>query len=244
MMSIKSAFLPQPIILQGSALKDLHPREPSVLQLNFDVQPRHVRLQSDDLAAPRVVRNGSSPSFLTCLQNHLPGLPLWRPFSQSRRCCMSPDSDLDSSHLAQLSALLPQHNFLLPTPPPSTSSRSTLKSSCQPSPRLTSSTLAPPAHSCLSSACSFSSDLRLSNRSSRTSSFDVFFYSSHPSIFSASCISSMDSLQLSIHFTQHLRSSPPTWLRQLPLLRSTGAQPAPQPLRPAFTSLTPSLACL
>ncbi|MEQ2241853.1 hypothetical protein ILYODFUR_029663 [Ilyodon furcidens] len=41
--------------------------EPSVLQLNFDIQPRHVRvqLQSDDLAAPHIVRNGSSPSFLT-----------------------------------------------------------------------------------------------------------------------------------------------------------------------------------
>ncbi|MEQ2281326.1 hypothetical protein AMECASPLE_029056 [Ameca splendens] len=43
-----------------------------------------------------------------------------------------------------------------------------------------------------------------------TSSFDVFFYSSHPSIFSASCISSMDSLQRSIHLTQQFRSSPPT----------------------------------
>ncbi|KAK5608258.1 hypothetical protein CRENBAI_001965, partial [Crenichthys baileyi] len=115
--------------------------------------PRHVRLQSDDLPAPRVFRNGSSPSFLlTCSQNHSPGLPLWRPFSQSRPCCMSPDSDLDSPHLAQLSALLPQHDSLLPPPPPPTSSGSTLKSSWQGSPRLTSSNLAPAAHSCLSSA--------------------------------------------------------------------------------------------
>ncbi|MEQ2307514.1 hypothetical protein AMECASPLE_019026 [Ameca splendens] len=125
--------------------------------------------------------------------------------SQSRPCCMSPDYDLDSPHLAQLSTLLPQHNSLLPSPPPPTSSRSALKSSSQASPRLTSSTLAPPAHSCLSSACSFSSDLHLSNPSFRTSSFDVFFYSSHPSIFSASCISSMNSLQRSIHLTQHLQ---------------------------------------
>ncbi|KAK5611499.1 hypothetical protein CRENBAI_015729 [Crenichthys baileyi] len=91
---------------------------------------------------------------------------------------------------------------------------------------LTSSTLAPAAHSCLFSACSFSSDLRLSNRSSRTSSFDVFFYSSHPSIFSASCISSMNSLQRSIHLTQHLRSSPPTW----PISFLFSALPAPSPL--------------
>ncbi|KAK5621001.1 hypothetical protein CRENBAI_015651 [Crenichthys baileyi] len=210
-------------------------------QVNFDVQPRHVRLQSDDLAAPRVDREGSSPSFLlTCSQIYSPGLPLCR-HSQSRPCCMSPDSDLDVSHLAQLSALLPQHDSLFPPP---TSSRSALKSSCQASARLTSSTLAPATHSCLSSACSFSSDLRLSNRSSRTSSFDVFFYSSHPSVFSASCISSMDSLQRYIHLTQHRRSLPPTWPRQLPLLRSTGAQPAPRPLPPAFTSLTPGLACL
>ncbi|MEQ2281817.1 hypothetical protein AMECASPLE_034263 [Ameca splendens] len=56
--------------------------EPSVLQLNFDIQPSHVRLQSDNLAAPCVVRDGSSPSFhLTSSQNHSPGLPLWRPFS-------------------------------------------------------------------------------------------------------------------------------------------------------------------
>ncbi|MEQ2280412.1 hypothetical protein AMECASPLE_019499 [Ameca splendens] len=99
--------------------------EPSILQLNFDVQLHHVRLQSDDLAAPCVARNGSSPSFLlTCSKNHSPGLPLWCPFSQSRPCCMSPDSDLDLSHLAQLSALLPQHDSLLPPP---TSSGSALK---------------------------------------------------------------------------------------------------------------------
>ncbi|MEQ2301344.1 hypothetical protein AMECASPLE_034899 [Ameca splendens] len=216
--------------------------EPSVMQLSFDVQPRHVRLQSDDLAAPRVDRNGSSPSFLLySSQNHSPGLPLWRLFSQSRSCRMPPDSDLDLSRLAQLSTLLLQCDSLLPPP---TSSRSVLKSSCQASPRLISSTLALAAHSCLFSACSFSSDLHLSNRSSRTSSFDVFFYSSHPSIFSSSCISSMDSLQRSIHLTQHLRSSPPTWLRQLPL----PALPAPSPLlgpsHQAFTSLTPGLACL
>ncbi|MEQ2311432.1 hypothetical protein AMECASPLE_020015 [Ameca splendens] len=35
----------------------------------------------------------------------------------------------------------------------------------------------------------------LSNRSSRSPGSDVFFYSSHPSIFPASFISSMDSLQ-------------------------------------------------
>ncbi|MEQ2247870.1 hypothetical protein ILYODFUR_013479 [Ilyodon furcidens] len=113
---------------------------------------------------------------------------------------MSPDSDVDLSHLAQLSALLPQHNSLLP-PPPSTSCGSAVKSSCQASPRLTYSTLAPAAHSCLFSACCFSSDPCLSNRPSHTSSFDVFFYSSHPSIFSASCLSPMDSLQHSIHLT-------------------------------------------
>ncbi|MEQ2168678.1 hypothetical protein GOODEAATRI_017275 [Goodea atripinnis] len=56
--------------------------EPSVLQLNFNIQPRHVRLQSDDLAGPRIVCDGPSPSFLlTYSQNHSPGLPLWRPFS-------------------------------------------------------------------------------------------------------------------------------------------------------------------
>ncbi|MED6234495.1 hypothetical protein ATANTOWER_031839 [Ataeniobius toweri] len=56
-------------------------------------------------------------------------------FSQSRSCCMSPDSDLDLSRLAQ-----PPADSLLP---PSTLSGSALKSSCQASPRLISSTLAP-----------------------------------------------------------------------------------------------------
>ncbi|MEQ2220761.1 hypothetical protein ILYODFUR_008720 [Ilyodon furcidens] len=127
--------------------------EPSVLQLNFDIQPCHVRLQSDDLSAPHVVRDGSSPSFLlTYSQNQSPGIPLWHPFSvipsPDRAACIH-DSDLDLFHLTQLSALLPQHDSLLPPPPPSSSS-------CQASPRLTSSILAPAAHSCLSSACSFS----------------------------------------------------------------------------------------
>ncbi|KAK5606300.1 hypothetical protein CRENBAI_023890, partial [Crenichthys baileyi] len=192
--------------------------------LNFEVQPRHVRLQSDDLAAPHVLEE-SSPFFLvTCSQNHSPGLPLWSPFS------VIPSPDLAACLLTPI--------WINPT------SLSTPKSSCQASPRLTISTLAPAAYSCLSSACSFSSDLRFSNRSSRPSSFDVFFYSSHPSIFSASCISSMDSLQCSIHLTQHFRISPPTWPSQFPLLRSAGAKPATRPLPPAFTSLTPSLACL
>ncbi|MED6243290.1 hypothetical protein ATANTOWER_017986 [Ataeniobius toweri] len=35
------------------------------VELSFDVQPRHVRLQSNDLAAPCVVRDGSPPSFFT-----------------------------------------------------------------------------------------------------------------------------------------------------------------------------------
>ncbi|MED6232463.1 hypothetical protein ATANTOWER_030631, partial [Ataeniobius toweri] len=151
--------------------------------------------------------------------------------SQSRPCCMSPGSDLDSSHLAQLSVLLPQHDSLLPPPPPSTSSGSTLKSSCQASSRFTSSTLAPAAHSCLSSACSFSSDLRLSNRSSRTSSFDVFFYSSHPSTFSASCISSMDSVQHSIHL-----STSPEFASNLAMSASS----SPLYRRPACSSAPPT----
>ncbi|KAK5611341.1 hypothetical protein CRENBAI_018286 [Crenichthys baileyi] len=114
--------------------------EPSILQLNFDVQPCHVRLQSDEMAAPHVVCDGSLPSFLlTCSQKHSPGLH----HSQSKPCCKSPGSDLDSSHLAQLSALLPQHDSLTPPPPPSTSTGRALKSFCQASPRLTSSTLAP-----------------------------------------------------------------------------------------------------
>ncbi|KAK5601600.1 hypothetical protein CRENBAI_023426 [Crenichthys baileyi] len=46
---------------------------------------------------------------------------------------------------------------------------------------------------------------RLSNRSSRSPGFDVLFYSGHPTIFPASFISSMDSLQSLISsFTQLL----------------------------------------
>ncbi|MEQ2291082.1 hypothetical protein AMECASPLE_009802 [Ameca splendens] len=56
--------------------------KPSVLQLNFDVQPRHVRLQSDNLMASHIVRDGRSPSFLlTSSQNHSSGLLLCHPFS-------------------------------------------------------------------------------------------------------------------------------------------------------------------
>ncbi|MEQ2284321.1 hypothetical protein AMECASPLE_020391 [Ameca splendens] len=47
---------------------------------------------------------------------------------------------------------------------------------------------------------------RLSNRSSRSPGSDIFFYSGHPTIFPASFISSMDSLQSFISsFTQLLR---------------------------------------
>ncbi|MEQ2292184.1 hypothetical protein AMECASPLE_020459 [Ameca splendens] len=47
---------------------------------------------------------------------------------------------------------------------------------------------------------------RLSNRSSRSPGFDVIFYSGHPTIFPASFISSMDSLQSLISsITQLLR---------------------------------------
>ncbi|KAK5623059.1 hypothetical protein CRENBAI_020560 [Crenichthys baileyi] len=135
---------------------------------------------------------------------------------------MSPDSDLDVSRLAQLSALLLQHDSLLSPP---TSSGSAIKSSCQASLRLTSSTLAPAAHSCLFSACSFSSDLLLSNRSSRTSTFDVFFYSSHPLIFSASPAlhsSHSTSPELASNLATSASSSPLYWRPARSLAPPTG----------------------
>ncbi|MED6255820.1 hypothetical protein ATANTOWER_015469 [Ataeniobius toweri] len=60
-ISIKSAFLPLANHPSRLCFKRSSSTEPSVLQLNFDVQSHHVRLQSDNLAAPRVVHNDLRP---------------------------------------------------------------------------------------------------------------------------------------------------------------------------------------
>ncbi|KAK5611396.1 hypothetical protein CRENBAI_017404 [Crenichthys baileyi] len=80
-----------------------------------------------------------------------------------------------------------------------------------------------------------------------TPGFDVFFYSSHPTIFPASFIhGSMDSHQRSISsFTQLLREfASNSATSALPLLRSADVQPAPRPLPLTFTLATPVLARL
>ncbi|KAK5611283.1 hypothetical protein CRENBAI_019262 [Crenichthys baileyi] len=84
--------------------------------------------------------------------------------------------------------------------------------------------------------------LFLLRSSSCTPRFDVFFYSGHPTIFPASFISSMDSLQRSISsLTQLLwEFSSNSATLALPLLRS--ADPRPLPLK--FTLAAPVLAHL
>ncbi|MED6233766.1 hypothetical protein ATANTOWER_016333 [Ataeniobius toweri] len=77
---------------------------------------------------------------------------------------------------------------------------------------------------------------RLSNRSSCTPGFDVLFYSGHTTIFPASFISSMDSLQCFISsFTQLLREfASNSTTSALPHLRFTDVQPTPQLLPLTF----------
>ncbi|KAK5611974.1 hypothetical protein CRENBAI_004355 [Crenichthys baileyi] len=79
---------------------------------------------------------------------------------------------------------------------------------------------------------------RLSNRSFRSPCSDVFFYSGHPTIFPASFISSMDSLQSFISsFTQLLLEfASNSATSALPLLRSANVQHAPWLLPLTFTS--------
>ncbi|KAK5607646.1 hypothetical protein CRENBAI_008455 [Crenichthys baileyi] len=67
---------------------------------------------------------------------------------------------------------------------------------------------------------------------SHTPGFDIFFYSFHPTIFSASFISSIDSLlRLKSSITQLLwEFASNSDMSALPLLRSADLQPAPWPL--------------
>ncbi|MED6240616.1 hypothetical protein ATANTOWER_024459 [Ataeniobius toweri] len=94
--------------------------DPPALQLSFDDQRTMSDYESVDLA-------GSSRCFamdphpLSSLPAHrsvrLPSqLHVPSPSSQLSLCCISPGSDLVSSHLAQLSLLLPHHGFF-PSPP-------------------------------------------------------------------------------------------------------------------------------
>ncbi|KAK5615386.1 hypothetical protein CRENBAI_002065, partial [Crenichthys baileyi] len=99
--------------------------EPSVLQLNFDVQPRHVhvhvQLQSDDLATPRVVRNRSSPSFLARRTIRLAShFGVHSPSPDCAACLLTPIwiyPTLLSSQRSCRSLILSFHLLHLPPPP-------------------------------------------------------------------------------------------------------------------------------
>ncbi|KAK5622484.1 hypothetical protein CRENBAI_002901 [Crenichthys baileyi] len=81
--------------------------------------------------------------------------------------------------------------------------------------------------------------------SSHTPGFDVFFYSGHPTIFPASLILSMDSLQRFVSsLTQLLEFASNSATSALPLLRSADVQPAPRPFLLTFILATLVLARL
>ncbi|MEQ2226092.1 hypothetical protein ILYODFUR_024069, partial [Ilyodon furcidens] len=220
------------------------------LQLTFD-HKYDVRL--------RVRRYGQFPALpchrtssfllLTGLQEHTPGsrLDVPAPSSQLRAYAISPGFDLDSSHLAQLSGLLPHHDSSLsPPPPPSTSLESGgLKKSFHPPAKrrraCPASTPPPATTSTGLSSAAVSALIPTAPQASTSSSTPAILQS-----FPTSFISSIDSLQGStLSLTQHLQefdfksatSAPPP----SPTLSDAQPTPRPQPLGFTLANARPGL---